>query len=750
MISLCCLLLLTPPPVVDQATLIVDGADPNAQYHSITAAMNLAIAGDTVVVRGLKVGAMPVPYSDIVLTAQFPVQQAEVFPLAMKEGVTLKPGNSNPVLIYQAVPSGFALIEIAAGGAAGLTTTIKGMRLVGGAIGIDAALVAASTAGARTLKVENSRFIRNVIGLSAVLKKGQALTLDMANCVFEPTTMMFGSLPSGYRTPTHGIRLHALEESENLIPRIDATLTGLSLAPAYPATEATDFLQHAEVQVIGNTGKISRFLEVHARGILGEHRAVLPVRSPVAEVVVNLNGGSFNNQDSSWDAFFYGATRCQSEADLLADHACGYVVTLTGATIQKFRQFGAYATADRNARGELRLYGDTLVKETGLGESRTRGLSHFSGVHGFAHQGYLAILGEDFDSSNNLGHGLFMTAHETKMTPGEHPVGAYLGITDARFHQNGGAGISLLNAYNEYGGGLAAHGVTGGTWHERGGYLTLIADGSDLTHLEHGQGVMDRCAISNNGEHGIIYRNHDRALPSAPSAINVRVTNSAIWNNPLGGVVASSDVQEVPHTTYMICPIILSTIAGNGSSSAVDPFSGQVADYNVEYFELQDSNHQTEYIYEFTDPILVPQTTIGTRFSNLILQRQVPGVGVNDFGPYSQSSELAPDPGDPALIADHLIGVAAIRADGPSVALFPRSTSDLSPFSGPMNWTDVSPAKFQLTGSGANNIFSKTWEFLLTGLSEAMHDYLNVTRDPLRDIPMPAAEKGAFERPNAP
>ncbi len=260
---------------------------------------------------------------------------------------------------------------------------------------------------------------------------------------------------------------------------------------------------------------------------------------------------------------------------------------------------------------------------------------------------------------------------------------------------------------------------------------SLIPDGSDLTHFEH----------------GIIYRNNDLGLPPAPSAINVRVTNSVIWNNPLGGVVASSDVQEAPHTTYMICPIILSTIAGNGSSSAVDPFSGQVADYNVEYFEFGNTTHQTEYIYEFTDPILVPQATIGTRFSNLILQRQVPGSGSNDFGPHTRrlNGELAGDETDPNLVFDDEIGVAAVRADLIGITGFPLSKSDPAPFSGPLNWNGLVPTIFSLTGSGSFNFFSESWQYLLTGQTEALHDFLGAVRDPLRSTPMPAAEKGGFE-----
>lgn len=672
-----------------------------------------------------------------------------MFPLAIKEGVTLKPANSNPVLIYQAVPSAEPLIRISAG-AAGQTTTIRGMRLIGGAMGVDAHLATGASPGQRTLDLINVRFVRNEIGVSSVLNGALAVSLTMQTCVFEPTTLMFSGLPDGYRTPTRGIRLHALEETESAIPRIDAALIGLTLAPGYAEVAQSDFLEQKDVQVLGTADQISRFLEVYARGISAEHRSVNPVRSPVAEVLVNVNGGSFTNQDSMWDALFYGAARSQPQADGVQDHTCGYVATFTGATIEKFRQFGLYATSSRNARGELVLHGSTTVKETGIGETRSPGRSHFTGIHGFAYQGYLAIRGDDFASLGNLGHGLYMTAWETRMAPGEHPVGAYLGISNGRLHQNGGAGISLVNAYNEWGG-VVPHGVTGGTWHDRAGFLTLVADGSDVTHLEHGQGVVDRCAISNNGEHGIMLRNNDLGSISIPSAINVRITNTAIWNHPLGGVVAFSDVLEFPHTTYLICPLILCTIAGNGSTLATDPFTGQIADYNVEYREFHGTTHDTEYIYEFTDPVLIPPVTIGTRFNNLILQRQAPGTGAKDFGSHTLMTELFSDNTDPNLVPDDRIGVAAVRADfPPGTPTYPRSGSEVAPFLGPLNWAGTDASMFFLTSSGSLNFFSKTWEFLLTGFTESSWDFLGVARDPLGDSFVPAAEKGAMERPNAP
>lgn len=741
-------LALLPPPLIEQSTLIVDGADLSAPFQSITDAMNAASPGDSIVVRGLKIGAVPVPYSDFVLTWAFPDQEAEVFPLAMKEGVMLKPANSNPVLIYQAVPSSEPLIRVQTG-TAGQTTTIRGMRLIGGAVGVESDLAGAAGGGARTLQIHNTRFIRNEIGVSAVLKVPAVLTLDMQNCAFEPTTLMFAGLPDGYRTPTRGIRLHALEETELQIPRIEANLASLTLQPGYPAIGQSDFLAAEDLDELGNNGKLSRFIEVYASGIKPEHRTSSTQRDPIAEVVLAVNGGTFDAAGSEWDACFYGAAWCQSAGNDEVDHTCGYVASFTGSTVKGFRQVGLYPTAGRNSRAELEMRGGSVVMDTGAGQARTPGTNGFSGLHGFAEQGYVAILGEDFSSSENLGHGLFLSARHTKQNCGEYPVGAYLGITDGRFHSNGGAGISLLNAYDEVGG-VVPHGVTGGTWHVRGGNLTLIADGSDPTHLEHGQGVVDRCAISNNDEHGIILRNPDYATPSIPSAISLRVTNSAIWNNTLGGVVAVSDVQDDQHQTYMICPLILCTIAGNGSTMAVDPYTNQVADYNVEFFEFHFPSHHTEYIYEFTDTILQPPATIGTRFSNLILQRQAPGAGAQDFGPHLRSAEMVADQTASASVDDFKIGVAAIRADYAWVSGYPLSGSEQAPFLGPLNWTSTDPSMFALTGSGSSNFFSQTWQYLPSGFSEALHDFLPTTRDPLRSTPMPAAEKGAFERPNAP
>ncbi len=691
------------------------------------------VPGDKILVTGIKVGAIPAAYSD---APSIPGQPAEIFPLALPEGVQLLAIAGNPVLIYQSVPSATPLISVVSS-ATTTVTLIQGIRLVGGAIG-----VALDNAAAGVVSVDalSCRFIRNEIGVSAVASGGAMLDLFVEGCVFEPTTLMFGPT-GGYRTPTHGLRLHANQTSGLAIPRVDAILRSSSLLAGFP-TVADSGVFGTDLVPFEMLSGFSRFIEIRAQGSTREHPENGVNRVPVAEVVLEVDGGTFRG-DSKWDTFLYSSA--QNVGAGIEDHTCGYVATLKNASIERFSALGVCAHSSQEARGLVDLIASTTIKETGFGAVRPSPFDTiYTGVYGHSYKGYLGITGTAFSVLDNTGHGIFLHARETRAASGLYPVGLFLGIENAGIHGNDGSGIAMMTH-------SLSQSIVGGTWHEDPGpgcpFLTLLDDGMDFTHLPHGQGFVNRCAISNNGEYGVHLQN---LFSGPPSALSCRFVNSTIWNHPLGGVVGfSSASNEI--TPLYLTPVIGCTIVGNGSGQT-DPFSGEISDYTVEFFEA--ASPDATNTYEWTEPVQMNPKTLGTRLTNTILQRKSPGQSANDFGPnlrFGSSPDLVADVDPSSNLNDERIGAAGLRGD-PEIFIssFPvlvYMTSEIPQFMGPVDWASRDALQFRLASLGSGTVMNDSWGAFLFGALEVAVDFLNTTRDAYNGTLDPSAERGAFERP---
>lgn len=721
-----------PPPISflnpQGQTYLVNPADATA-YPSITAALTGAPLqqGDQVVVVGIQVGGLPAAYSE---TPIVPGQTAEVFPLVLPRGIKLVASGTSPVLIARTQAGAEPLIRIVPSAFTG-SAIVESMRLLGGAVGVS---LDSNSTGVLPVEIRTCRFIRNGIGISAIAEQGAQLDMLVDGCVFEPSTVM---APQAVllQTPAVGIRLHAIQDPGTaLVPRVDAKLQGGNLKTGYPATLPTLTLVGTDQVPTEMSSGFSRFLEVFATGHLAEHRDGLPA-SPVAEVVLEVEGGSWRG-GRKWDVFVYSCTANNGAA--VADHTCGYSVRLEGAQIDRFSGVGALAQCGTESRGRLDLSGGAVIRETGYLETRQDAFKTiWSGIYGHAYKGYLGITGADYDVLDNSGHGIFLTAGETKVAPGPYPVGAFLGVQEADIHGNAGAGISFLTADS-------GQAIVGGTWHEEddgggGTFRSLIDDGNDPTDLPHGQGFVNRCAISNNGEFGISLR----SFLNTPSGISCRFVNDVIWNHPLGGVVGFSS-GGIPMVPLMAVPVHGCTIAGNGSTQT-DPFSQQTADYNVEFFEI---SNLANNVYEWSEPNTLPNPkTIGTRITNSILIRKTPGPSAKDFGPYMVLGEIVADSSPTVNVADNMIGVASVRRDPTGVPGGAPWMTNAVPqfFANPIVWTDRDPAQFTLIALDSNSELNNTRPDFLFGLVEVFVDFLDLARDPFNELVNPSAEMGAFE-----
>lgn len=523
------------------------------------------------------------------------------------------------------------------------------------------------------------------------------------------------------------------------MPRVDALVSDGLLKAGYPAIAQTGVLVSTDSLPLEMSSEFSRFIEVYATGHTLEHGG--SGVQPVAEVDLEVEGGLFRG-GKKWDSFLYSTTVSNNTS--VEDHTCGYEVSLEGVSVERFEGLGVCAQAGREGRGRVDLSGATTIRETGYGESRSDAFQTYrSGFYGFAYKGYLGVTGTDFSLLDNTGHGMFLSSAETRMAPGPYPVGLFLGVTRGLIHGNHGAGLSFRTAE-------AGQAALGGTWHEEsdgmgGTFLSLVDDGGDPTDLPHGQGFVSRCAISNNGEYGISMRN----FLSPPSVISCRFVNSVIWNNPLGSVVAYSS-GGIPMTPLYVTPIHGCTILGNGSTQS-DPFSGAVADYNVEFYEdpVLASN-----LYEWTELTANPTPkSLGTRITNSLLMRKTPGTNAKDFGPNLMAlfgGDLVADLNPTISVNVEKIGVAGCRADPVAFLnrlMAPLMTEEVPQFVGtPIVWESRDPLQFQLASLGSSTIMNNTWDQFLFGALEVFEDFLQEPRDAFNDIMDPSAERGAFER----
>ena len=646
------LFLLSASPLVGQTTWIVDGSASVPGYHDTSISGLLVnqsvVAGDQIRVKGLKHNGLFYGYTDSPTVSAFPTQGSETWPISLPEGTSILPYDSTPVFVFPTNSTTSPIIDIGSP-ASSFETVIQGLVLVGGPVGIRTDMSASHT---RKVRVAHCTFVLNGIAVSAVSTGSGTVDLTSTGCKIMPDNGLLSHLTIAFDNPNLGFRLHA--ESAGQAPRVEASisgldvLTGFTLQPtpsgtpwnykygsSWPDLEAAYSLAHAPARVI----------DVYSAGDTAEH--VGGGTQPIPEVVADISGCRLIGEPGGWDIGVYAATEYMP-AGVTADYNAGYRVTITGCKVEDFPLVGIYGTAGLSARGGVWVHGGTSVTGTGSSQVHTATNPAYSGIHGYSYEGMLAVVCDGISSNDNRGSGIHLFSPVTRAAPGPHPVGLHARIVSSDFHGNSGCGISMSAGMDYVAQRIprGSHAIVGGTWEETGpGSAVITLNGSgDGTLMPSGQGSIDRCAISNNGEFGIAVT---CANPTPLKLIaNCRITNTFIWSNPFGAFWAQTGKgtpQVGQQGLYILTPLVHCTFTGNGDALTVNPYNSapppstqNYCDHTVEFYEnLFAFGPQTEF--EWDDPVL-GAPDYATVVFNCIFDRGGPGP---DLGPIADVIDVS-------------------------------------------------------------------------------------------------------------
>lgn len=469
----------------------------------------------------------------------------------------------------------------------------------------------------------------------------------------------------------------------------------------------------------------TRLIEIYIHGDGDKEHSGAGGFAPIPEVNVNLLGGDLagkatsNDPSAGWDVGVFATTR--AIGDQLRDFGGGYRIDANGGIIDGFKLAGVHAVVARWHRGEVSLGGGVTVRDTGRHLNQAPDNDH-SGVQLYCDEAYLGLKADQATSSSNLGHGVFARTKST-ILDNQHkaPSGLYFEVADMEIHENGKHGIAMQ---------VESDGIVGGAWHfvdiGGGSFVRSLVrmPGYDYS-VDYGQGVIDSCSISNNGEAGVHF------LTSYPSTFfNVRLVNSIIWNNFDGGYLADFDEDSDSTPTFLV-PLAHCTVAGNEATGSNEAFSINIREHN------RAGGFTPTYAWSG------PGGSLRTKFYNSILQRKDPSeddfpeqmiVGANKF---------VLDDAFPVGLRE--IGAAGLRYQDsePASPLFAWSIHDTSPFeASSILWTSLDATQFYLGNLGANEVFGET-PFTLP--IEGMETDLDHENDPRPAVSTGERDKGADE-----
>ncbi|TAH34476.1 MAG: hypothetical protein EYC70_16200 [Planctomycetota bacterium] len=699
---------------------LVDGSNPNATYRNITSAANLAVAGDVIVIKGMRDNEGDVvAYSETTYSPNFNLP--ETFPITIQPGVRVTMNISGPSVVVwstdNAPPIPPALFTIAGSATDSLTTKIEDITFVGGPVA-----VLADNSGGQfvNLTLKNVSLVRNVVGLSAAMDRGSRATITVKDCKLGYRSFPDVSPEPIYQNQSIGLRFQGLETFAGQIGRIRAgsevvnlTTEGLftTMSPQgwqNPITDMND---------LSMTG--TRLIEVYASGITDEHEDMSPYNlraSGIASVDLAVSGGVWDGQGASsagWDVGLYAATA--TSTGFKDDYTAGYKVSLSGTTIREFRMAGIHATAGTDTRGEIEVAGGVTVRDTGLQVTHGAGSFFYSGVHMFTLEGYLALDAATLISRDNTGNGVWLhSGGNVQRDTNLFPNGLYAQMTSCDFHYNDGSGVSMAAGTGSASGNLQG-GIVGGTWDFfPTGSRSLVAgnNGEPSSFPEHyGQGYMNRCDISNNGEYGLRTQATGNFMNNAGyfSAASLRLVNTYIWNNASGGYFAEL-AEDAPYPEdigpYLLVPLQHCALIGNGDANNWTANVVQTAG--------------TASLFGWSDGAAL----LRTHFRETILQR---ATSTNsDYGTGLIAVRAADtSTGVPATA----IGIGGMRSYEPPGASFgPSSTFAPAPFQGPINYASTDASQFFLTTNA--NPWGSSPNFLVLDAVEAATDYRGDTTRP--------------------
>ena len=401
---------------------------------------------------------------------------------------------------------------------------------------------------------------------------------------------------------------------------------------------------------------------------------------------------------------------------------------------------GIYGTVGPNTRGRFDLQSGTEVTNTGKNGTTPISTFHHSGVHMYNDQGYLALEADGLVSGGNVGSGVSLNSPSTLANDTKVPMGTYLSLEDCRIHQNGREGLWLrcgLEWANQPG--HSEQAIVGGTWDNydmSSGSLSFIDYGYEPFYQEaairSGQGKVNRCSISNNGEHGVLLEIRGNSEPGSGNyaAIPVRFTNDFIWNNSKGEFYGDVETVGSPsgNGPYFLAPITHSTLVG--------PDNG-----NAYTFEVTESQAGSTAYSRGEVQTLGGGKFLRARLYNSIFQRGPSGGAHDDFGT-DILGELVFDDPNVTLTVDKL-GAAGMRMKhSVIVGADSYSIDDVAPWIGPVVLSSFYPDQFYLQSSAVSGFKnSPPWLTVDIPSSELKFDYLNVQRPAL----LTEHDKGAKE-----
>ena len=712
---------------------------------SLTAAANAAIAGDTILVQGLVdlATGQILGYSE---QAWYPYQQtwgAETFPILLKAGVTLKPADSTPVYVWS-ITSPTSLIELQAPTSSPVALTrIEGLTLIGGIVGVQAR----QTTGTASQTLLKSLVLnRNAIGAEFAAESTN-VGASVRECVISDFSITTPMTPPQDQGQSIGLKFEARDggpssQAGNLQAEVVELTTSGAFANMAPlAWNTTNDLERDHGIQTG-----TRLIEVHVHGSIREHPSAPTSFTPVdiSDVQLTVQGGDLDGRETSttgWDVGLY-TSASSGETTTNWDYYSGYRVSVSGTSLHACRLAGILATTTVNTRGRVETVAQTEIFDVGTSSTHVNDDYRRSGVHLFALEGYLGFIGMNASSSRNTGNGIWAHHYaEILALPCFLPQGTFVGLFRFEAHENDGNGIEF------HVGDLDGTGIVGGTAHyDLDGQMIrrhLSDDGENFqvnvgvngaADLEFGQGRIDRCAISNNGEGGIFARSQgtfdDQDPDGAAATINCRISNSFIWNNPRAAgtttycglfvqldPISGADPDEV--RGLCLLPVTHCTFANNGGT----------ASWSAEFEDGSDASASAYYgRYAWSrlhDPYLA------TALYDSIFYRDIPSYALSDFGPNFELDMIGTWDSNPGgQVNSWEIGVAGIRAQSATWAGESKSNqSTPSPF---VNFVpnSLSPLGLFLNPSVSNisSFSNNTAIYLPYNASETNKDYTGDTR----------------------
>lgn len=626
-------------------------------FHTITLAVNAAAAGDTITVFGASNGSGALPFSD--------AQTGEVFPILLKPGCTLTTGGSIPVYVWNTQASAPNLIEIQGTTTLSLTRVL-GIHFLGGAN----AILAKSDSSSNQIRllVRDCRFAKNQYGVSTIKEVDGHAEASIRSCTIGDSVPTTGAAPPHLNPPTAGLRFRA---SGNATVGVAGEVIDLSTNGAFASMNPQPAPWNS-----GDLGKpaVSRLVEVYAFDDDGQVQYPSApsgnyTPSQINEISVDVQGGNWVGGDVSidggWDVGLLAQARGQGTNGIVnfESFTSGYSITMAGTTVTGFREEGIYADGSLNGRGSLTLSGNCVIEETDT-PSASFDDQRFNGIHLYTQEGYMGLTCSSSSFLHNRGNGLYASSGGEFNTAEDDfrlgaPYGIYLEVAKTKFHNNDSHGIYLRNQPE-----VQAHGWLGGTIHQDPG-KQFNQDTDSGSFLEpNGQGLINRCGISNNGKAGVrILASGDSGLNGGgpdnnPSGISIRLSNSIVWNNPEGGFSANwingPLGEEGNRKGYFLVPVTHSTMVGNGSPTT---------DWTIEIDDQNSFVGAGRCYYERIDPGL-SAIKYRTNLWNNILVRN-PSIG-NDFdlGPVLDnrfSLGLTVVDFNTSAYLDHQIAIAGTR-----------------------------------------------------------------------------------------